>query len=427
MKSGKLAGLRWYIVSMLCVASGLNYLDRQTLSVLAQTIQNELHISTIQYANVTSAFLLSYTIMYAVSGWLVDKLGTRRSFLVFVSGWSFTSMLHAFARTATQFTIFRFLLGATEPANFPAGIKAVSEWFPMRERTLAVGVFNGGIAIGAAMAAPLISWIALTWGWRSAFVLGGGLGFVWVAIWAACYRLPREHTWLGREELRLIEGDDNPGPPSDAVPLRRLLRMRAVWGCVIARVLLDPCSYFFTFWIIKYLQQERGFDLVAVGKYSGIPFLALALGNISGGAIPRYLIGVGWSHDRARKTIMFVSSCLLFVSCLLIIRVPSPSLGVALISFAMFCHGAWGFMALPAELFPKHVIGSVTGLAGALGGVAGIVTQQLIGWTVQNVSYTPVFIACAVVYVIAFALVCLLVGKIGKEQLIEVGALPRLG
>ncbi|MBI5381657.1 MAG: MFS transporter [Opitutae bacterium] len=415
----KLPGLRWYIVSLLCIASGLNYLDRQALSVLAQTIQNELHITTVQYAHITSAFLLSYTAMYAVSGWLVDRLGTRKSFLIFVSGWSVSCLLHAVARTALQFSFFRFLLGATEPANFPAGIKAVSEWFPMRERTLAVGIFNGGVAVGAAIAAPLISWIALMWGWQSAFVFGGVLGLIWVAAWAVLYRHPREHPWLGAEELKLIESGDSPSDRAAALPFRRLLRVRTVWGCVAARMLLDPCSYFFTFWIIKFLQQERGFDLVAVGKYSGIPFVALALGNVLGGAAPRILTGYGWSHNRARKTVMVAVSCLVPLCCLLIPRAASPLLAVGLISLAMFGHGAWGFMALPAEVLPKNVVGSVTGLAGALGGVMGILTQQLIGWTVQNVSFTPVFIGCACAYLAAFIAVSVLIGEIGKVNFPE--------
>ena len=184
MNSRKIAGLRWYIALLLCLASGLNYFDRQTLSVLAHTIQDELKLTTAHYADITSAFLLSYTIMYAVCGRLVDRLGTRRSFTIFVSGWSVANMLHGLAQSAAHFMGFRFLLGATEAAHFPAGIRAVTEWFPMRDRAMAVGIFNAGTAVGAALAAPMVSWIALTWGWRSAFVAGGVLGLLWVAVWA---------------------------------------------------------------------------------------------------------------------------------------------------------------------------------------------------------------------------------------------------
>lgn len=414
----KVRGLRWYIAVMLCFASELNYFDRQTLSVLAQTIQDELHLTNVDYAQITTAFLASYTVMYAVSGRLVDLLGTRWSMLTFVTGWSIANMLHAFARTALQFSVVRFLLGATEPASFPAGVRAVAEWFPLKERALAIGIFNGGTAVGAALAAPLVSWIALSWGWRWAFVTGGVLGLVWVVVWGLVYRLPQHHRWLGAEEKALIAADQKAGGDDEAdgapVPIRQLLKIREVWGCLAVRMLLDPISYFFIFWTPKFLQQERGFDLADIGKYSGIPFVALAVGNIVGGLVPRYLVGRNWTLNRARKTVIFAVSCLTPVCCLLITRVATPALAITLISVVMFGHAAWGFMALPAEIFPKRVVGTVTGLAGTLGGVAGIITQQMIGWTVQHVSFTPVFTVCAVMHLTAFGAMCWLVGEVGR-------------
>ncbi len=411
---GKIPGLRWYIVALLCLASELNYLDRQTLSVLAQTIQDELGITTMQYANITSAFLVSYTIMYAVCGRLVDVLGTRYSFIFFVSGWSVANMLHTFARTAAQFSVCRFLLGATEPMSFPAGIRAVTEWFPLRERALAVGIFNAGTAIGAAVAAPMVAWVTLAWGWRYAFIVGGVLGLVWVLAWAVVFRLPRLHAWLDPRELAQIEeGQDPAAAAAPPVPIRRLLSTRAVWGCIMARVLTDPISYFFIFWMPKFLQQERGFNLADLGRYGWIPFVGLALGNLAGGAVPGYLLRRGWSLDRARKRVMLTASAVMPVSLVTIILLPSPVAAIAMISVAMFAHAAWANMALPTEVFPKHVVGSVTGFAGAFGGIAGILTQQAIGWTVQHVSYTPVFLVCSVMHLLTFAVVCWLIGELG--------------
>lgn len=409
----KLRGLRWYIAGLLCFASGLNYLDRQTLSVLAQTIQDELGLTTIQYSQITSAFLVSYTIMYAVSGRLVDHLGTRRSFLIFVSGWSAANILHFFARSALQFSFFRFLLGATESGNFPAGVKAVTEWFPLRERALAIGIFNSGTAVGAALAAPIVSAVALLWGWRSAFIAGGVLGLVWLVLWLLLYRLPRDHPLLSAEELALIEDGAPPPAVQPQVSIKRLLSTRQAWGCILARMLTDPISYFFIFWTPKFLQQERGFNLAEIGMYSWIPFVASAVGNLAGGALPAALIRRGWTLNRSRKSVMLAASCLMPVCCLLITRVPSPALAVGLISIAMFSHGAWANMTLPAEVFPNHVIGSISGLAGSLGGVIGIGTQLAIGWTVQNVSFAPVFAVCSFVHLAAFGLVCLLVGQLG--------------
>lgn len=405
--------LRWYVAVLLCLSSELNYLDRQTLSVLAETIQKELGFTTVEYSYITSSFLVSYTIMYAVSGRLVDVLGTRRSFLIFVSGWSVANMLHAFAKTALQFSFFRFLLGAAEPANFPAGVKAVSEWFPVRERALAVGIFNAGTAVGATLAAPVVSFIALTWGWRYAFVLTGAVGFIWVAVWAVFYRLPQVHQRLGEAERELIlAGTDDEGD-QEAVPVARLLGMRVTWGCVLARMLTDPITYFLIFWVPKYLQQERGFNLADIGRYAWIPYVALAVGNIAGGAIPTYLVSRGWTINRARKTTMFVVSCLIPVCYVAVMKVESPALALAFITAAMFGHAAWANITLPAEVFPKRVVGTVTGIGGALGGLAGVVTQLSIGWVVQNLSFEPIFTACAVLYLLAFALVHWLVGEIG--------------
>ena len=331
-------GLRWYIAGLLCLATALNYLDRQILALLGPTLERELGITTIQYSYITTAFLVSYTVMYAVSGRLIDRLGARRGFAMAVCAWSGADLLHAFARTARQFSLCRFLLGAAEPANFPAAFKTVSEWFPVRERALAVGIFNSGTALGAGLAAPLVALITLGLGWRWTFVVSAGLGLAWVVLWRVAYRSPRRHPRLGAEELRLIEEGIPPAEDMPPVPLRRILRLPEAWGCILARMATDPISYFFAFWMPKFLQQERGFDLAAIGRYYWIPYLGLGIGNLASGAIPRWLIGQGMSVNRARKTVMFAASCLMPACFILITRVPNPGWAVALISIAMFAH-----------------------------------------------------------------------------------------
>jgi len=408
-------GLRWYIAILLCLSSELNYLDRQTLSVLAVTIQKDLHLSDTDYSFITAAFLTSYTIMYAVSGRLVDLLGTRRSFLIGVSSWSLVNMLHTFARTAMQFSFFRFLLGAAEPANFPAGVKAVSEWFPMKERALAVGIFNAGTALGAAVAPPLVSFLALSWGWRSAFVFTGALGFVWVAVWSLVYRLPQFHPWLGASEKSLIMSDaTGKAPPTTSV--LRLLRMRETWGCLLARVLTDPISYFLIFWIPKYLQTERGFSLLDLGIFGSIPYVGLTLGNVFSGAMPRLLVSRGLGISQARKATMLGASCLMPLLCLGVTHATRPAWGIAFISGLTFCHSAWGNITLPAEVFPQEVVGTVTGFGGALGALTGAITQLVIGKVVQDFSYVPIFGVISVSYVVAFALVHALIGELGRVR-----------
>lgn len=406
--------MRWYIVVILCFSSIINYLDRQTLSVLAKTLQKELNFDNVQYSYMTTSFLVSYIVMYAVSGRLMDRLGTRRGFALFHSGWSIVTILHALGRSVLHFSFFRFLLGATEPANFPGGVKAVSEWFPMRERALAVGIFNSGTAIGNMLALPIVSFVALSLGWRWAFVVTGAIGFVWVAVWLLFYRLPAAHPHITGDEKALITSGDTEGSEAGArVSTRTLLSMKETWGCIAARFFTDPISYFLAFWIPNYLQQERGFSLSDLGKFAWIPYAVAALGNIASGAIPRYLIARGWSLNRARKTTMLVISCLMPVFCLMVTQVNSWALALALVSAITFGHAAWGNITLPAEVFPGRVVGSVSGFGGALGGLAGAATQPAIGWVVQKLSFTPVFAACSGVYLVAFLLVHFLIGELG--------------
>ena len=406
--------LRWYIAVLLCLASELNYLDRQTLSVLAATIQKALHLNNIDYSRITFAFLISYSVMYAVGGRLVDRLGTRRSFMIFTTGWSIANTLHAFAMSALQFGIFRFLLGAAEAANFPAGVKAVTEWFPLRERALAVGIFNAGTALGSATAIVLVSWVASAFGWRYAFVITGGLGLLWVIAWKLVYRLPQDHPRLSEAERNLILAGHAPEKQTAAVSICGLIRMPETWGCILARVLTDPVSYFFFFWIPIYFQQERGFNLKQVGFFLWVPYAALTLGNISSGAIPRYLISRGWSLNGARKTTMLVVSALMPVFCFLVTRVNNSGLAIALMAAIMVGHAAWGNLTLPAEVFPSSAVGTVSGFGGAAGAAVGAVTQLYIGKVVQNLSFAPIFALCGVMYLIALALVHGLIGELGS-------------
>ncbi|RPJ56575.1 MAG: MFS transporter [Acidobacteria bacterium] len=410
----KIRHLRWYIVSLLCFSSIINYLDRQTLSVLAKTLQEELNFDSVQYSYMTTSFLVSYIFMYAVSGRLMDRLGTRRGFALFASGWSFVTILHSLGRSVLHFSIFRFFLGATEPANFPGGVKAVSEWFPMKERALAVGIFNSGTAIGNAISLPIVAFVALAWGWRWAFVVTGAIGFVWVLVWLLFYRLPAVHPNISEAERALITaGDLEEVEAGSKVSIRTLLSMKETWGCIAARFFTDPISYFLAFWIPDYLERERGFSLANLGTLAWIPYAVAALGNIASGAIPRYLIARGWSLNRARKSTMLIVSCLMPVFFLMVTQVESWALALVLISAITFGHAAWGNITLPAEVFPRQVVGSVSGFGGALGGLAGAATQPMIGWAVQTLSYTPVFAACSGVYLVAFLLVHFLIGELG--------------
>lgn len=404
--------LRWYIAVLLCLASALNYLDRQTLSVLIGTIKEDLGLNNADYGAINAWFLASYGVMYAVSGVVIDRIGTRRGFSLFVSGWSLANMLHIFAATVGQFSFFRFMLGVFEPGSFTGGMRAVSEWFPMRDRALAVGIFNAGTAFGSMFAAPVVSFIAYYFGWRSAFLVTGGLGFVWVAAWMFLFKLPKDHPRLSEEERQLILADRSE-ESEQPVSLLRLLRMRETWGCVLVRVLTDPISYFLLFWMPLYFQHSHGFDLKQIGMFVWIPYAVAAVGNIFGGAMPRWLISQGWELNQARKTTMTVMTFLMPVFCVLATQVSNPALALAIVAGMTFCHASWGNITLVAEVFPKNAVGTVTGLGGALGSLMSALSQLYIGRVVEALGFAPIFIACAVLYPMALLLVQLMIGKLG--------------
>lgn len=410
------SNVRWRVAALLFFASTLNYLDRQVLSVLAPTIQAELDLTDVDYSFITSAFLLSYTVMYTVSGTLVDRLGTRKSFQWAVGGWSIANILHAFAKSAMQFSVFRFLLGIAESANFPAGVKASSEWFPMRERALAIGMLNAGSSAGAAIAIPLVSVIALQFNWQAAFVVTGLLGLVWVFFWHRQYYLPQDHPRISAAERELIlEGQPLQPATVEKTSIWQLLRMPQAWGCLCARIFIDPITYFLIFWIPKYLQEQQGLSLDQMGLFAWIPFVVLAIGTLLGGIIPRWFITRwGWSLNRSRKSVMLFASLLVPV-CVTILFY-APGIGVAMVAIAgvMLGHGLWGNITIPAEVFPRHVQGTLTGVGGTLGGIAGILSQLSVGWTVQHFSYAPIFIAIGIAYLFTLLCVQLLTGRLGE-------------
>lgn len=409
----KIKGLRWYIVGLLCLVTAFNYFDRQTLALLSGTLENVWGVTAVQYSYITSAWLVAYTVMNAVSGRLIDYLGTRKGLSLFVGTWSCADALHCLARTFLQFSFCRVLLGAAEAANFPAGVKAVAEWFPLRERALAVGIFNSGTALGAALSAPVVVAVVQHWGWRWTFGVGAALSAGWLVLWLTAYRPPDRHPWLDAKERAWIEQDRRPGGTRRPMPLGLILGRREAWGCILARVLTDPISYLFAFWIPRFLQQERGFDLAAVGRYYWIPYVGLGLGNLAGGAIPGWLIRRGWTLNLARKSVMLVSSVAIAFSFLAIPRVIGLAPTLGLMTGAMFCHAAWANITLPAEVFPQRTVGSVAGCAGCISSLVSAGITLAIGHAVTVRSFAPVFVAYSALPLAGFVAVSLLIPRLG--------------
>ncbi len=416
---GKIPGLRWWIIALISMLTVINYIDRQTLSVLAPTIRETFGMSNTSYSRVVTLFLLGYTISQALSGKLLDKIGTRRGFMLFVGIWTFASMLHATARSVFQLGLFRFILGIGEAGNWPGAAKAVAEWFPVRERAFGMAIFNNGASVGAVLAPPLIAYVALAYGWRKAFFIGASLSAVVMVIWFFFYRTPAEHPRLSERERAHIASDQ---PPTDELnaesrrPWASLFRHRQVWAVVAARFLTDPIWWFLISWLPNYLKSERGFTLALIGLLAWIPFLFADLGNLLGGAISSLLIRRGWSVDRARKTVLLISAVMIPVGVATVVTAHSNAIAIAGISVIAFGFQSWivNIHTIPSDCFPKQDVGSVFGIGGTAAGIASMLFTLLVGYLVDRFSYTPVFLIVGLMAPIAAVLFLLIMRRIER-------------
>jgi ACS family hexuronate transporter-like MFS transporter len=382
---------RWVMIGLVFLATVINYLDRQTLSVAAPVLTEQFHMSNVDYSRVVFAFMLAYTIMNAVSGPMIDRLGTKLGYAVCIVWWSIASMLHALARGAFSLGLFRFLLGMGEAGNWPAGVKVAAEWFPARERALASGIFNSGSSIGAVVAPPLVAWIILRSGWRSAFLVVGGAGLIWLLIWMCVYYTPPS----ARTEAA--------SPP---IAVGKLLRMRWVRMFTASKIFSDPAWYFYIFWFPQYLKSARGFDIVSIGKFAWVPFLTADAGNLIGGACALALLNAGINLTRARK-ISVVLFAALMTSAIPAVLVSNVFVSIALISTATLGYtGALANMlAMPADRFPKNTVGSVWGIASMGAGFGGMVFSLATGWVVDHYSYVPVFVGFGILPLMAAGII----------------------
>jgi ACS family hexuronate transporter-like MFS transporter len=394
--------LRWVMIGFAFLATLINYLDRQTLSVVAPALREEFQMSNEAYGYVLSAFMLAYTVSNGLSGPLLDRLGTRLGYGLCMAWWSTAGILHALAAGPWSLAGYRFLLGIGEAGNWPAGVKVVAEWFPPRERALAAGIFNSGAAIGAIAAPPLVSWLVLTFDWQTAFVVVGATGYVWLIGWWLVYRTPPST----RGELGV-----RPAAPW------RLLKTRFLSVLTLAKVFLDPVWYFYIFWFPQYLKSVHDFDLARIGKTAWIPFVTADLGNLVGGWLTGHLIRRGWNTSIARKTV-FGLCALLMTSAIPAILVGDVWLSIAFISVATFGYTGCNSNALafPPDVVPKNMVASVWGLASMGSGFGGMLFSWLSGRMIDQHGYTPVFIAYGIMPLIAAALVLFVMGPLTPRR-----------
>lgn len=373
------------MISLVFAATVINYLDRQTLSVAAPVLIEQFHMSNVAYSRIVFAFMLAYTIMNAVSGPLIDRLGTKAGYALCIAWWSASSVLHAFARGPISLGAYRFLLGMGEAGNWPAGVKVVAEWFPERERALASGVFNSGSSVGAILAPPVVAFILLRFGWPSAFLFIGLLGFVWLGFWWKFYRTP---------EAAVVE--ERP------LSAWRLFQMRLVWSFTLSKIFMDPAWYFYIFWFPEYLKHSRHFDMASIGAFAWIPFAVAGIGNLLGGVIGSWLLRRGLPVMVARKTALTLFA-LLMTAAIPAVLVNSAWLSIAFVSVAVagYTGGLANMLALPADVFPKNAVASVWGLASMGAGFGGMIFTLVTGWVVDHFSFTPVFIGFGLIPLIS--------------------------
>jgi len=393
--------MRWFVVIMVFIATGLSFLDRQVLSIAIIKIQKEFDFTDVEYGWVNTSFLLSYALMFTLGGWLIDRVGAKKGLAVAVGVWSVANALHGVMTSFPQLLTFRFFLGIGEGACFPGAAKTVYDWFDKKERALANGIAIGGSAIGAVIAPPLTIWISEYYGWRAGFVIPGIIGIAWVAIWLL---IPWKKSLSYVASLHAVKG---------SVPLLSLLKFRQTWVFILMRFLLDPVMYFMMFWIPKYLSEVRHVPYKEIGNLFWVPFLALGISNILGGFLSDSLVKSGFSTNKARKTVMGLAAAVT-LAVPFTEYVSSVYLAVGFMALYMFAHGLWitNYITAISDVFGTKATSTVVGLSGTAGAISSLILNPLIGKIVQGYSYKPMWIASGLLYPIAFIAFVLLIPRI---------------
>jgi ACS family hexuronate transporter-like MFS transporter len=412
---------RWIVCALLFFATTINYMDRQILGLLAPVLQHDLGWSEAQYGHIVTAFQAAYALGLLGFGRLIDRVGTKRGYSIGVLFWSLAAAGHALARSVLGFGVARFTLGLGEAGNFPAAVKAVSEWFPRRERALANGIFNSGANVGAIVSPLIVPWVTVRWGWRAAFVLLGGLGFVWLVLWEWWYAGPDKSPHVSAAELTHIRSD-GPEPAGSAPGWRELLALRQMWAFLVGYAFTAPIWWFYLYWLPKFLSKRFDLDLLSLGLPLVVIYSVTTLGSIGGGWLSSRMIHAGWSVNISRKIAMLI--CALCVLPVIYAAKTNSLWGAVLVlALAAAAHQGWAanLFALASDLFPKNAVASVVGLGGMAGALAAMVFSELSGFILQKTgSYWSLFVIAGCAYISALAVMHLLVPRLtpvdGRER-----------
>lgn len=396
--------LRWQVGGLLFLVTFVNFLNRLTIAVLSPVLMARLHLNSSQFASLTTSFLVAYTVSQALSGRLFDAIGTKLGFAITVAAWSVCSMAHALARGLVSFDLLRFLLGLGEGGTWPGAAKAISEWFPVRERALAMGICNSGTAVGTLVATPLLIGMEQRFGWQLTFVAMGLFGVAWLLLWMLFYSAPDDKPGIGPAEPVLIESDHNRADSRFTAGWREILKRREAWAIIAARFFGDSVWWFYITWLPLYLFQVHHLSLQQIGEFAWMPFLAADAGSLIGGWASGNLIRVGWSVNRARKIVIAVAMILMLCG------VPaafasSTGVALALISVVLFGFQSWigNVQTLCSDYFPQGAVATVMGLSGMGAGVGAMLLTQITGLVVAHFSYVPILITAGLLPIMATA------------------------
>lgn len=392
--------IAWLVLILVFIATGLNFLDRQVLSMTIIKIQEEFHITDVQYGWINTSFLVSYALMFTVGGRIIDTVGGKIGLGLAVLIWSIACFLHGVMQNFYQLIAFRFLLGFGEGGCFPGAAKVVYEWFDEKKRGMANGIAIGGSAIGAVLAPPLTIYVAASFGWRASFIIPAIVGMVWVVCW---FLIPWKK-YLGNQKEKII---------SNAVPFASILKNKYLWVFVCIRFLLDPVLYFLMFWVPKYLSEYRGMSFERIGDLFWIPFLALGVSNIFGGWISDKLVQSGVSINKARKWVMGIAAGLTLCAPF-IAFVDSYQLAMALLTLLLFAHGFWitNYITAISDIFGSKATSTVVGLSGTAGALSSLLINPFIGEIVTRYSYTPLWVTAGLMYPLGFLLFLVFIPRI---------------
>jgi ACS family hexuronate transporter-like MFS transporter len=402
----KIKGIRWWMVALITAGLIVNYLARNTLSVAAPTMMSELSISTEQYAHIVVAWQMGYAFMQPIAGLIVDAIGTKLGFAIFAVAWSAACAAAALATGWQSLAFLRGLLGVTEAAGFPAGIKATTEWFPAKERSIAIGWFNIGSSIGALLAPPLVVWAILHDGWQLAFISVGIMGIVWSALWLALYKHPRNQKLLGDGELDyILAGQEThlKDAPKQPTQWKKIIGTRNFYAIASARILSEPAWQTFNAWIPLYLMTERHMNIKEIAMFAWLPFLAADIGCVLGGYLsPLFHKYCKVSLFTSRKMVMlFGCSCMIGPACIGLVE--SPYTAIALLCLGGFAHQtlSGALYSITSDSFGKNEVGTATGLGGMFGFLGAAAFTMVFGIMVTKVGYAPLFVVLAIFDIIA--------------------------